>query len=69
MAYRTPYKTHIGSTHFRLINGKACHMPVDVEHRVHSTIQLINEHEEWHFKAYESASIYKEKTKRWHVTI
>ncbi|GJV07865.1 reverse transcriptase domain-containing protein [Tanacetum coccineum] len=32
-AFRTAYKTPIGCTPFRLVYGKACHMPVEIERK------------------------------------
>lgn len=34
-AYRTAYKIPIGMSLFKLMYGKACHLPVKIEHKVH----------------------------------
>ncbi|KAJ9167384.1 hypothetical protein P3X46_022042 [Hevea brasiliensis] len=80
-AYRTAYKTPIGTTPFRLVYRKSCHLPVELEHKAYWVIQVLNfdlkaagekrllqlnELEEIRQDAYENAKIFKDKTKRWH---
>ncbi|GJS80913.1 reverse transcriptase domain-containing protein [Tanacetum coccineum] len=80
-AFRTAYKTPTGCTPFRLVYGKACHLPMEIEHKSYWALKQcnmdltvaakncfieLNELMELKDGAYENTRIYKEKTKRWH---
>jgi len=41
-AYQTAYKTPLGMSPYQLVYGKTCHLPVEIEHRVHWEIQKFN---------------------------
>ncbi|GJV93678.1 reverse transcriptase domain-containing protein [Tanacetum coccineum] len=41
-AFRTAYKTPTGSTHYKLIYGKNCHLPFEIEHRAYWALKNCN---------------------------
>ncbi|GJZ53602.1 reverse transcriptase domain-containing protein [Tanacetum coccineum] len=41
-AFRTAYKTPTGCTPFRLVYGKTCHLPVEIEHKAYWALKQFN---------------------------
>ncbi|GJV46701.1 reverse transcriptase domain-containing protein [Tanacetum coccineum] len=80
-AFRTAFKIPIGYTPYKRVYRKACHLPIELEHKAywaskhynfdlktagdHRKVQM-NELNELRDLAYENSLIYKEKTKKIH---
>jgi len=80
-AYITAFKTPLRTTPFHLLYGKACHLPVELEHQAAWAVKMmnfdiksagerrliqLNELAEIRIHAYDNLKVYKEHTKAYH---
>ena len=80
-AYITTYKTPLCMSPYQIVYGKACHLPLELEHKAHWALKKLNwvmhtaavqkklqlcELDELMLFSYENVRIYKKRTKHWH---
>ena len=71
----------MGLSPHKMVYGKACHLPLELEHKAYQAIKELNYDfklagekrlfdisslDEWRTQAYENTKLLKEKVKRWH---
>jgi hypothetical protein len=71
----------MGMSPYKMVYGKACHLPLELEHTAFWAVRELNRDfklagkkrlldlsslDEWRNEAYENARLFKEKAKQWH---
>src|SRR3954468_19406108 len=80
-AYRTSFKNPMGMSPYKMVYGKACHFPLELEHKSFWVVRELNADpklagdkrlmnltslDEWISETYEWARVFKEKVKKRH---
>jgi hypothetical protein len=80
-AYRTAYKNPMGMSPYKMVYEKACHLPLELEHKAFWVVRELNRDfklagkkrllalsslDEWRNEAYENARLFKAKVKQRH---